>query len=190
MKKANKKEIKHPAPAAPPVKKKRNNRTAGHRFECDCAKELREIGFEHIVTSRSESKTRDNHKVDLMNSEEGIHGRLPYNVQCKSTASSLSYDKLYKEIQQVPGVINVILHRVTKRVESHRVHKFNTLGEYAILSKEDFLFMAKMLLVANKEKEDLVKQNNELRTGQQERKLQEELAKVLKQKKEKQGRFY
>lgn len=50
-------------------KKKRNikaNKRRGNQYEQKIAKELRELGFEGCVTSRSESKSMDDQKVDII----------------------------------------------------------------------------------------------------------------------------
>lgn len=57
-------------------KRKRSNsysRNKGHAYETQIAKELRELGFTGVVTSRSESKRADDNKVDLVDTE----GKLP-----------------------------------------------------------------------------------------------------------------
>ena len=42
------------------------SRVKGHSYEIRIAKELRELGFTGIVTSRSESKRADDNKQDLI----------------------------------------------------------------------------------------------------------------------------
>lgn len=155
------------APQTPPVKKKRNNRTAGHNYERKCAKELHAVGFPHVVTSRSESKTRDDQKIDLMNKDEGTNGRLPYNIQCKDSCEQVKYvDLLFsgtpkkvvvkktgetKNIRsmampRIEGVINVVFHRYTSKKGTFNVSgKFMAQEEFAILTKADFLKMVEEL---------------------------------------------
>lgn len=53
-----------------------NSRTKGHSFERWLADMYRKLGFEFCKTSRAESKTLDNCKVDLYG--------IPFNVQAKS----------------------------------------------------------------------------------------------------------
>ena len=52
-------------------KKRSSNysRTKGHAYETKIAKELRDLGFTGVVTSRSESKRADDNKVDLVDTE-------------------------------------------------------------------------------------------------------------------------
>lgn len=122
------------------------NRSAGHNYEKDIARILRDIGFQYTVTSRSENRSRDGQKVDLCNKDELVNGRLPYNVQCKSAAKSLKYIELLAEMPDCSANtnINVVLHRKTAKSKGG---KFMVKGEYAILSQKDFLFLVELVEV-------------------------------------------
>lgn len=149
--------------------KKRNVR-AGHDYERDCRDDYRKIGYTHVVTSRSESKSRDDQKIDLMNEDEHLNGRFPYNVQCKNSCEIINYGNIYRgyakvtklkktgefktievpAMSTVPGVINVIMHKHTRLIKREITtgerkgqleEIFEKLGEYAILTKKDFLGM-------------------------------------------------
>lgn len=113
----------------------KRNRQAGHSLERSLAAVFRDIGFPHVVTTRSESRSRDAQKIDLMNKEERVNGRLPYNVQAKNSTLHLKYAKLLEEIPNVPGVMNVVIHKQTEKVNN----RFVPRGEYAILYLTDFL---------------------------------------------------
>jgi len=113
----------------------KRNRQAGHSLERTLAGVFRDIGFPHVVTTRSESRSRDAQKIDLMNREERVNGRLPYNVQAKNSTLHLKYAKLLEEIPDVPGVMNVVIHKQTEKVNN----RFVPRGEYAILYLKDFL---------------------------------------------------
>ena len=117
----------------------KRNRGAGHKWERDCKNRFIEIGFPHVVTSRSESRSTDARKIDLMNSRERLNGVFPFAVQCKSYSSRLDYHKLMEEIDS--DEIKVILHRFTKKAKT----KFMTQGEYAILKIDDFFNLIKQL---------------------------------------------
>lgn len=123
-------------------KPKRNNRTAGHNYEREITKEFRELGFIACSTSRLESRSRDNAKVDLCNKDEHIHGRLPYNIQCKTIVGNADYRKFLKEMP-AGTEINVVLHKSTKKTPGGI---FKPTGQYALLYKEDFYRMVKRLL--------------------------------------------
>lgn len=111
------------------------NRSAGHSWERDLVKLFRSIGYPHVVTSRSESKSRDDQKIDLINKDEYKNGRLPYNVQAKNTKGHLAYGKIMAEIPHVPNVVNVIIHNQTEKVGE----RFVTRDRFAILRLDDFI---------------------------------------------------
>lgn len=71
------------------------NKRRGNGYERQIAKELRELGFEQVVTSRSESKSTDDNKVDIIDKE----GKLPYNmqIQLKKTIATPQYFKIREE---------------------------------------------------------------------------------------------
>jgi Restriction endonuclease len=116
----------------------KRNRSAGHSFELECVNKLREIGFKHVVTCRAESRSRDNQGIDIINKDEGTHGRLPYNVQCKSYTGKIAYQKVLGIIPKVPEIINVIMHRQTEKTEK----RFVVRDKFAILYLDDFFKMA------------------------------------------------
>ena len=91
--------------------------------------------FPNIVTSRSESRSRDNIKVDLINFDEYKNGKLPFNFQCKNSCRGVNYYNLFKSMPD-DEAINCILHRYT---EKSKTGKFITKGEYAILNMSDFI---------------------------------------------------
>ena len=62
-------------------------RSKGNNYELQIAKELGELGYQNIVTSRSESKRTDNMKIDLIDKD----GKLPFYAQCKKTKNTPSY---------------------------------------------------------------------------------------------------
>lgn len=112
------------------------NRDAGHNFERDMVLRLKESGlFPYAVTARAESRNRDNQKVDIMNTDEGLHGRMPYDFQCKTLSTSLNYPKLIAELPSLPGIMPVILHKQTKKSEGG---KFMVKGTYAAMKLDDF----------------------------------------------------
>ena len=113
----------------------KRNRSAGHAWERECVEMLREI-FPNIVTSRSESRSRDDQKVDLINRDEFSNGKLPYNFQCKTTANTVNYSKLMDEM---PEGHNIILHKQTKRSGS----RFMLKGRYAVVDIELLITLLK-----------------------------------------------
>ena len=132
------------------------NRSAGHALEKLFARLLREIGFEHVVTCRSENLRRDGLGVDLMNTDEFKNGRLPYNVQCKNSCDRPQYDVLLPAMPKDKDVVNVIIHKYTVKSKEG---KFMPRGHFAIMDMNDFLAMAKKireLEADNKSKRELL----------------------------------
>ena len=126
------------------VKKKGSNRNnnAGKGFERTVMHMLRKIGFEHVVTTRSESRGRDAQGIDLMNKDELKNGRLPYNIQCKNMKERVPYYQLLRDLPCDTGAINVVFHKFTEKKAGGGFH---AKGHYAILDMADFLQMAEML---------------------------------------------
>jgi len=104
------------------------NRTAGLNFERETARILREF-FPKAVTSRAESRNRDDQKVDLC-----YTGFL--NVQCKSYSKILKYPEILDEMPIEEGQMNVIFDRQTRKTDNGR---FMKRGEYVHMHLDDFL---------------------------------------------------
>lgn len=112
-------------------KKKRNlkrNRQRGHDFERKIAQELRDLGFS-VVTSRSESKSMDDKKVDLIDTEN----KLPCNLQLKATIKTPDYFGISKECPLKDKPFVVLWNKI-KPTES----TFRSEGTVAIIPKEFF----------------------------------------------------
>lgn len=118
----------------------KRNRAAGHAWERQLAEVFRQLGFTHVVTARSESRARDNQKVDLINEDERKNGRFVFNIQAKNSVGHLAYGKILSQMPNEPGVINVIAHKQTKRSNS----RFVVTGKYAVMSLDDFYTLIKI----------------------------------------------
>lgn len=109
------------------------NRIAGHNWERECKNLLKKF-FPDIVTTRSESRNRDNEKIDLMNKNESVSGVLPFEFQCKNTCTKLDYNSL---ISEMPGRNTpCIFHKYTEKSKSG---KFIEKGRFAILPMDEFI---------------------------------------------------
>ena len=71
----------------------KNSRRRGNAYEVKIAKELQELGFLGVVTSRSESKRMDDSKVDLIDTEN----KLKCLLQLKLTQATPNYFKIRNE---------------------------------------------------------------------------------------------
>jgi hypothetical protein len=110
------------------------NRVAGQNWEREGVTAFRPF-YPHVSTSRLVSRIRDNEKVDLAHDDELKWGRFPYNLQYKNYSTSLPYPKLLAELPEIDGIINVIMHKQTRKVGT----RFMPVGKYAILNADDFM---------------------------------------------------
>ena len=108
----------------------------GNRYEQKIAKELRELGFAGVVTSRSESKKLDNLKVDLIDT----NSQLPFNAQLKCTSNTPSFFKIKSQcpLTDKPFVLFWNAQKVSKG-------QFNmhSEGEIVFVPKEFFYELIK-----------------------------------------------
>lgn len=114
-------------------KKVRNSRTAGHNWERTCVGLLKEV-FPRAVSSRAESKTRDDQKVDICNTEF-------LNVQCKNYSKRINYDDVLDEMPVEEGQMNVIFDKQTRKHPTSG--RFMKRGEYVHMHLEDFVELIK-----------------------------------------------
>lgn len=126
----------------------KRNRQSGHKWERDVAKVFRDLGYTHVVTTRSESRSRDAQKIDLINKDEATNGRLPFNIQAKCSNTHVKYAKLLSEMPTNEGVMNIVLHRQTEKKDI----RFFTKRHYAIMFMEDFLELIKLKKIADEQK--------------------------------------
>lgn len=72
----------------------KKSKSKGSKFEYDVIKDLTNLGFEGLQTSRGESKTLDNKKIDVYDS----NNVLDFYIQCKHTTNTPSIVKLNNEV--------------------------------------------------------------------------------------------
>ena len=107
--------------------KKNNSRAVGNAYECQIRLELIALGWDNCQTSRFASKMTDDMIVDFVNTK-------PFNFQAKRWSHAPSYHKILKAMPK-DNNYNVILHKIPNK------------GEVAVMSKEDFYELIKMLKV-------------------------------------------
>lgn len=136
MKKEKEKKIKQAS--SQPKNSKRSlgarNKQRGNAYEVKIAKELRELGFNGVVTSREESKRADDNKVDLIDTER----KLPCNIQLKKTIATPQYFKIRSETT-VPPESFVLFWNKQKNVND----RFVSEGEVVLLDKKFFYELLK-----------------------------------------------
>lgn len=111
------------------------SRTKGHSYETKIARELRELGYTGIVTSRSESKSTDDKKVDLIDTED----KFPYYVQLKCTQNTPAYHQISAECPLKDKPFILIWNKQVKKQTN-----ICSAGEVVILPKEEFYKLIKL----------------------------------------------
>ncbi len=122
------------APKKKRTRSKSYSRTKGHNYEQKIVRELKELGFKNVVTSRSESKAMDDNKVDIIDKDN----LLPCKLQLKSTQSIPSYFKIRSESTVNPEEFVIIWSKQEKR-EVNIV----SVGEAVIMDKNLFYKLIK-----------------------------------------------
>jgi hypothetical protein len=103
-----------------------NPRKKGHAYELDIRDWFRELGWNRAVSSRSESKNKDDQGIDLCYTD-------PFNVQAKAV------EKL--------GSLHDVLARMPKDTNYNVVfHKKNRKGTIVAMTIEDFKEIVEMLI--------------------------------------------
>ena len=107
------------------------NRSRGQRAEQKVVNELKALGFTGVVTSRSESKTTDDNKVDIIDK----NNQLPFgiNIQVKHQKPYPQYFKI-REQYTVPNDTFVILWDKQEPREKNII----TVGRCAIMDIDLF----------------------------------------------------
>lgn len=105
----------------------KGNKGRGNRYELECRKLFRDLGFKECETSRYASRKLDDAKVDLTDTG-------PFNVQCKHYEKTRV--KYWEVLEEMPDdhKYNVIFHKLKGR------------RQYVILTKDDFVEILEMLI--------------------------------------------
>ncbi len=110
------------------------NRNRGHRAEQKIVKELKELGFKGVISSRSESKSTDDNKIDIIDKEN----KLPCYIQIKHSLQTPQYFTI-REQSTVPNEDFVIIWDKQKKCETNIV----TVGSAVIMDKKLFYRLIK-----------------------------------------------
>lgn len=62
----------------------KKSKNKGSKYELDIIKELTELGYKGLVSSRAQNRNLDNAKIDIAETED----QLPFYCQCKATANT------------------------------------------------------------------------------------------------------
>lgn len=130
MKKNEQKKISDVSGEHLKTKRKRSNsysKTKGNRYEQQIARELRDLGFTGTKTSRSESKSLDDNKIDIMDT----NNKLPLQIQLKKTQNIPNYFKIREESSVNPEEFCIIWAKQEKKETN-----ICTVGEVALIDKK------------------------------------------------------
>ena len=119
------------------TQKKRSSKyskTKGSRYEQQIAKELRDLGFTGCVTARSESKSTDDNKIDIVDKD----GKLPFNIQLKKTLVAPQYFKIREESTVNPESFVLFWAKQEKKETN-----ICTVGECVTMDKKTFYQLIK-----------------------------------------------
>jgi len=95
------------------------NREAGHNWEREVVRDLKEMGYK-ATTARYSSREVDDSKVDICG--------VPWNIQCKVSTKGVPYTSI---IASMPEGDNVVANKIIKNKK--------TLGKYVIIGYLEWL---------------------------------------------------
>ena len=110
------------------------NRNRGHRAEQKVVNELKELGFTGVVSSRSESKSADDNKVDIVDKDN----KLPCYIQIKHTLQTPQYFVI-REQSTIPNEDFCIIWDKQKKCDKNII----TVGSAVIMDKKLFYKLIK-----------------------------------------------
>lgn len=111
------------------------NRNKGNSLERAVVNDLKALGFVGCVTSRSESKNKDNNKIDIIDT----HNDLPTNIQIKYLQNCPNYFTISSECSDKSKPFSIIWKKSTKDGS-------NSPGTIAMIPYNYFLHLLKIEL--------------------------------------------
>lgn len=116
-------------------KKKRSGsyaRNKGNSYELKIIKELINLGYDGLKSSRSESKSLDNDKIDIAQDRDA-ENELPFWVQCKITKTTPNFEQIIKDCPRKQKPMAIFWNKqINKEVN------MATAGEYVVIEKSYF----------------------------------------------------
>ena len=121
-------------------KKKRSgaySKNKGNRYELKIIKELTELGYDGLKSSRSESKSLDNDKIDIAQDKDAKN-ELPFYVQCKCTKNTPNVQEILEACPRKNKPLIVVWNKqINKEVN------MASAGEFVMLEKSFFYELIK-----------------------------------------------
>ena len=122
------------------------NRDKGNNYERKIAQELRDLGFNDVVTSRYASKETDDNKIDLVFQNKSCD----LNIQLKKTTNVPQYFKIRSESNSEPENFCLIWNKQEKNSKN-----FRSAGELVMIDKQLFYKLIKNQYIMSKEIKDV-----------------------------------
>ena len=138
--KEEKPKVKEEKPKAKPKKKRSGaySRRKGNAYELKIIKELEALGYDELKSSRSESRSLDNDKIDIAQLSTA-ENELPFYVQCKATKVTPSISKIIKDCPRKDKPLIIVWNKqINKEVN------MASDGEYVMMTKEYFYELVKL----------------------------------------------
>ena len=118
-------------------KKKRTgaySRNKGNSYELKIIKELTNLGYEGLKSSRSESKALDNDKIDIAETKD----HLPCYIQCKCTKNTPNITEITEACPRKDRPLVIVWNKqINKEVN------MASAGQYVMMTKEFFYDLIK-----------------------------------------------
>lgn len=113
------------------------SRRKGNAYELKIIRELTELGYDELKSSRSESRSLDNDKIDVAQLSTA-ENEMPFYVQCKATKNTPSISKIIQECPRKDKPLVIVWNKqINKEVN------MASDGEYVMMTKEYFYELVK-----------------------------------------------
>lgn len=103
----------------------KKSKTKGSNFELEIIKDLTDLGYKGLKSSRSENRNLDNAKIDIAETED----KLPFYAQCKATANTPNIEQIIKDCPKKDRPL-VIMWKKQQAESKHH--------EYVMMPKDFF----------------------------------------------------
>lgn len=110
------------------------SKNKGNNYELKVIKELIELGYPGLKSSRSESKNLDNDKIDIAETDAA----LPMYVQCKCTRNTPQISQIMEDCPRKDRPLAIFWN---KQIDKGAT--MGTAGEFVIIPKEFFYSLIK-----------------------------------------------
>ena len=114
----------------------KKSRRKGNSYELQIINELSELGITGLKSSRSESKSMDDKKVDIVDT----NNQLSCYIQCKNTQSSPNIEKIIKECPLKDRPLIICWKKAASQSKDHEYVMMPKKYFYHLLEAEHKMF--------------------------------------------------